>query len=167
MKSDLKPRRKNPSVQKGSVLLFVLIVLTVLSIASLSSLADNHINSVLVRNNQLTLEAFNGSYSEIQAQVENVIQRPLSSGPPDYILEFLVAGIGSSISSTSNTAALMTSTSNLTKKVDIVMHSGCFSAGSSIDLNSCQRIRVDTTTTIENANISSVQHQLYDYELAN
>lgn len=63
-------RLTRPSKQRGSTLIVCLVILTVLTFLGLNSMTDNNLQSVMVRNNQLQLLAYNTALSEINAQID-------------------------------------------------------------------------------------------------
>jgi len=56
--------------EQGIALIMVLVVLFVLTVVGLASTDSSNLQSVMVRNNQFRLEAFNASMSEINDQME-------------------------------------------------------------------------------------------------
>jgi len=79
------------SRQRGISLLLTVVVLLGLTIIAITITNSNQTQSTLVRNNQFRLEAFNASYTEIDAQIDAINQRTLSSGPPTYV-NVLISG---------------------------------------------------------------------------
>jgi len=82
------PRRQvfiQPDVQRGAVLIITITVLLALTILALASTSSNQMQSIMVRNNQFRLEAFNVSYSELDAQIDILNQRDFTEAAPEYI----------------------------------------------------------------------------------
>jgi len=75
-------RNFNPSKNQGSSLVMTLIVLLVLTMLAISSTSSNRLQSVMARNNQFQLEAWNSSYLEINARLRSISERKGDTSPP-------------------------------------------------------------------------------------
>ena len=58
--------------QGGATLVVCLVILTILTFLGVNSMTDSGLQSAMVRNNQLSLMAYNTALSEINAQVDNM-----------------------------------------------------------------------------------------------
>ena len=67
-----------PVHQEGLALLISVVVLLVLTIVALAATDSNQLQSLMMRNAQFRMEAFNASYTEIDAQVDSINARDLS-----------------------------------------------------------------------------------------
>ena len=85
------PRQNYANTQHGISLLFTVVLLLALTVVAITVTTSNQTQSILVRNNQFRLEAFNASYTEIDAQIDAINQRALSAGPPTYV-DVLISG---------------------------------------------------------------------------
>lgn len=83
--------RQRLSKQRGISLLLTVVVLLGLTIIAITITNSNQTQSILVRNNQFRLEAFNASYTEIDAQIDAINQRTIAAGPPEYV-NVLISG---------------------------------------------------------------------------
>ena len=62
----------SPNNQEGATLVVCLVILTILTFLGVNSMTDSGLQSAMVRNNQLSLMAYNTALSEINAQVDNM-----------------------------------------------------------------------------------------------
>lgn len=165
--------------QQGVTLVIALIVLLALTMLGLASTTDNRLQSVMVRNDQFRFEAFNASYSEIDAQVDVVNNRTIAQGIPTTIFTLITNGVGSVISSGDSPVilALMTplddvtdsgvTYTGITKAVSKEYATPCVITGESLAVgsstNSCFEFRIQSTATLDNTSIGSTQNQVYQY----
>ena len=158
--------------QNGVVLVMTMIVLLALTILALASTSSNQLQSVMVRNSQFRLEAFNSSYAEIDAQVDLVNSRPLSEGPPDYINSVLndrslVVSSESEVEVTKLPLLSPTDEKYISQEVAQGYDQSCIVFGQQEGADGrkiqCHRLRIDSDVQVSNTSISSDQRQLYEY----
>lgn len=60
------------NAQEGATLVVCLIILTILTFLGINAMTDSGLQSAMVRNNQLSLMAYNTALSEINAQINTM-----------------------------------------------------------------------------------------------
>jgi len=130
--------RKIPQAghQGGMALIMVLVVLLVLTILAVSSSETSNLQSLMSRNNQLRMEAFNASNVEIEAQIDRYLA---STDTPAEILKVINAGKGSTADSYSNDIVIQASDSELNQFVELKHEGGCWSFGQQENIGSANR----------------------------
>lgn len=78
----LKSPPNKINYQEGIALLISVVVLLVLTIVALAATDSNQLQSLMVRNAQFRMEAFNASYTEIDAQIDSINS---SNDQPAYL----------------------------------------------------------------------------------
>lgn len=175
------PRRRL-SKESGISLLLTVIVLLVLTVIAITVTNSNQTQSILVRNNQLRLEAFNNSYTEIDAQIDVINQRSLSQGPPLYVNVLIDGNFNDRLTQGESGLELFsqaaqdaddqasdgsTPIGNITRDVAQVYRGSCQIFGEEIGVNTagvvCNELRIDTNLRLSNTNINSSQSQVYEY----
>ena len=94
----------NSNHQSGAALVVTLVVILALTVVAIGVTSSNQTQSIMVRNNQFRLEAFNASYSEIQAQLDWINNRELSEGAPDFIIDLIDGVAGGRIDNNANSS---------------------------------------------------------------
>ena len=124
-----------------------------------------------MRNNQFQFEAFNASYSEIDAQVNFINARSISDGAPPSILLLINGAIGDSLESDSTSAAtrmtLLTDQVDMEKTVSETYSGTCTVYGQGIGAGvsqvECSEIQIETSSRLDNTSIDSNQFQMFEY----
>jgi len=179
------------SRQRGISLLLTVVVLLGLTIIAITITNSNQTQSTLVRNNQFRLEAFNASYTEIDAQIDAINQRTLSSGPPTYVnvlisgslndrveagdseLELLakaaeVSTDGDTVDGSTDSAENDFSVAlGINRGVSQVYRGPCQVFGEEIGEAAssivCNELRIESDVNLANTNVGSMQRQVYEY----
>jgi Tfp pilus assembly protein PilX len=152
--------------QSGAALIYVLVVLTVITILATSAISDNQLQSTLVRNNQMRLDAFNSSYSEINARVDAVSDRVALSQLPWYVRQLGAGDIGDSVGTDTGQMNVITPTAGENKLMRVTLHgNSCFDSGNNIK-SACYSLRYTSTSTLGDTNIQSIQNQLIEIPVA-
>lgn len=81
----MNQRQIKISQQNGAALLITIIVLLGLTIIALSTSNTSRIQSIMARNAQFDLKAWNESFGEISLRLNALNARSVSEGIPDYI----------------------------------------------------------------------------------
>ncbi len=151
------------STQRGVTLIVTLVILLVLTMLGLASMSDNRLQSAMVRNNQFQLEAFNASYSEINAQIDYLNNRSVGDGMAPLIYKFVVNGdVGDQVLSPDG-LALMTPTTDMTQIVAQEYQASCILPGYTLGSVVCAEFRIDSAARLTNTRIDSNQFQTYLY----
>lgn len=166
-----------PQSQRGASLIVTIVVLTALIVVALAVTSSNQTQSIMVRNNQFRLEAFNVSYSEIDAQIESINKRNISSGIPSYILRIIDDSVGSKVwdkaTETADKLSLMatTNTSYMERGVAQEYRGQCTIFGQQIGAGNeklkCNEIIIKSEAEMKNTTVESEQHQVYEYKTLN
>ena len=156
--------------QEGVTLIVVMAILMVLTTLGLASMTDNRMQSVMVRNNQFKLEAFNASYTEINAQVGAINSLSVSQDTPDY-LNALININGTSVSSETSTLNVLSEQTGAENDIDkkVTMTSvneggACIVTGDSLNFVRCIEIEIEVESDINNTSIKSKQFQSILYK---
>ena len=156
------------SRQQGATLVITMIVLLVLTMLAVNSTSSNRVQSVMARNNQFQLEAWNKSYSELTARINAINNLPADTGIPDFINRLSETGnndIFTNLTPLSdlNVAAAREVTAAIRLvKIDCLDEGSGFSTGvigtNDLILSSLTNLRTGGTTTNQ-IGISSNQRQ--------
>lgn len=186
------PRQSPANIQAGISLLFTVVLLLALTVIAITVTTSNQTQSILVRNNQFRLEAFNASYTEIDAQIDAINQRALSAGPPTYVDVLISGEFNQRIEAGDNELALLSTaasagqlsepddagndTSGPSNNVEVagvaraisqVYRGPCQIFGEEASVNAasvvCNEIRIDSDTQLANTSVGSMQRQVYEY----
>lgn len=153
--------------QGGAALIFALIVLTVVTLLAVSSISDNQFQSSLVRNNQMRLDAFNASFSEINARIDALKARIDVTTFPIYVALFQNKALGTSYTTTDGEIEVLTPTAGINKTVEVFLQGDkCIVGGNNLD-GSCKRLRFRSTAALTGTNVQSVQNQIVDIYIPN
>lgn len=160
------------SRQEGISLLLTVLVLLALTIIAITVTNSNQTQSTLVRNNQFRLEAFNASYTEIDAQIDVINQRALSAGPPTYVDVLIAGDFNQRIEAGDNDLALLATAAtgsqvSVARSLTQVYRGPCQVFGEETSVNTpsviCNEIRIDSDAELINTNVGSMQRQVYEY----
>jgi len=181
------PHRLPSNRQAGISLLFTVVLLLALTLIAITITNSNQTQSVLVRNNQFRLEAFNISYTEIDAQIDAINQRNISQRVPPYIDALIRSDFNQKLNEGDNGLELLSTSSVSDAGVDLsstglsdevkaavaerdialVYRGTCVPPGEAIAEDSkglvCHELRIEVDTTLTNTSIGSSQRQVYEY----
>lgn len=153
-----KPQRHLPSFanQRGITLIVVIVVLLGLTLVGLASTDSGNLQRVMVRNNQLRLEAFNSSAAEIAAQIqfyEEVTNAPIYSAIDS----------GLRLSDGDQTLTQQTVHALIDKDVGLSSEGDCWVVGNTLGKYRCNLLMIDSNSQYPNTNIGSDQRQTFSY----
>lgn len=172
-----KNRLADSAQQKGASLLITTIILFVLTIVAVTVSNTNQSQSIMVRNSQFRLEAFNNSYTEIDAQINVINERGPAEAIPDYIATLIDDGSGAYIASDSSDlnrilalqaptlAQYIDPTATLVYRGEDVCFGEEISEGNQSEI--CHEFDLNAVSDLVNTDIESNQHQLYEYRTPN
>jgi len=164
--------------QKGAVLVITIVVLLGLTILALAATKSNQIQSIMVRNNQFRLDAFNVAYSEIDAQVDAINRRAASEGVPRYIETLIISRDDTRLSSVDfdgNAPAELeqveilapSDSDQIIQEVAQGYQQGCIvfgvQQGAGSQTFECHRIQVESEARIDGTALESDQRQVFEY----
>lgn len=162
-----------PSNQVGAALIMTLVVLTALTVVALSVASGNQTQSIMVRNSQFRLEAFNVSLAEIDAQVDDLNKRKLSDGPPNWMNHVLDGEPGERVYSGSAESVTQlpflsdTPDDFMEKEVAQVFRGNCIAVGFQLGVGKsgvlCNEVIIESEAQLEDTSIDSNQRQVYEY----
>lgn len=163
--------------QTGTSLVVTMIVLLVLTLIAISATNSNQSQSIMVRNNQFRLEAFNTSYAEIDGQVDFINMRDLSDGVPVYLQVLIDGNFGDQVSDSqtgdSNLAfrGLGTDTGYMDREVIQRNRGTCIIYGQQVGAGNenvkCNQLEIESESDVVNTNVGSTQFQVYEYRTLN
>ena len=175
----------NIQAQSGLSLLITVVVLLGLTLIAITLANSNQSQAIMARNNQLRVEVFNASFSEINAQTDAINSRNISEGPPPYIdalvntdlntvftpgrsgftvLSQARDGFSPSVSSSGDVAPV-----GVGVELEMVNLGTCLAFGSQIGEGGvaqtrCFQFRLDVEARLDGTEIASEQHQMYQYQ---
>jgi len=105
-------------------LILVLVVLLVLTMLAISSSDTSNLQSIMARNSQLRMEAFNASNVEIEAQIDSYLA---GGDTPKEVLKLINQGVGSKekSSSTGTDIVIRSNDSEVLKLLELEYVGGC------------------------------------------
>ena len=158
------------SNQRGAALVITLVVLTVLTLVALASTDSNQIQAAMVRNNQFRLEAFNASYTEIDAQVDKINTNPSISAGIPKALAVLIDKEVDEIRHDDTDPLIFVESSHpeMTQGIASRYARSCVRVGGQVDvvnkLISCHVLQLESEAQYQNTKIRSDQFQNYEYD---
>ena len=155
-----KQIRSTAQQQTGVVLLLVLVVLLALTMLGLASTDSGNLQSLMTRNNQFRLEAFNTSHTEINAQLEDYAANIYD----DSNSVFKAIDVGTQYGGTLGTNLSLQAKNDLfNQQVELDYKGGCVITGSSLDKKVCYQMELGSGSTYEKTNINSDQVQTFEF----
>lgn len=154
-----------PRNQKGMALIMVMVVLLVLTMVGLSSTESSNFQSLMVRNNQFRLEAFNTSFSEIESQLEAFRTQAGKNTLFSAIDNGLINSKGVDTNGLSvPTMNLSNNDPSFTKEVSLEKSSGCPIFNESVGgFKKCHIMELDSNSEYTGTNIGSDQVQQFSF----
>ena len=149
---------KNTNKQNGMALIVVMVVLTALTLMGLAASDSSNLQSIMARNNQFRLEAFNTSNAEIGAQIDYYDEVAVGDNP------IYVAIDGAArIDSLGTDLDLKTTNTHFTKEVGLENTGECAIEGNSLGKYKCNLMLIDSDARYLASNINSLQMQTFSY----
>lgn len=156
--------QNNAKQQQGVALIITLVVLLAMTIIGLTATDSSNLQSLLARNSQFRIEAFNASNTELNAQLD--YYRSATFGTIDSTLNTLAAQPeGTSVVLGQNDAdgnpfiVLRSVNISFTKDVTLTREGGCDPGADTT--KECVLFRIDSSATYPNTNIRSDQVQTF------
>jgi hypothetical protein len=167
-----------PDSQRGAALIITLVVMLALTVVALGVTSSNQTQSIMVRNNQFRLEAFNVSYSEIDAQVDNINRRKLSDGVPNWLVRLIDGNKGTRAWYGAADAdkqlplrATNIASSFMERGVAQEYRGSCLVFGQQIGAGAekirCNELVIESEAEMKNTSVDSDQRQVYEYKTLN
>ena len=158
---------KPMKAQKGAALVITLAVLLMLTLVAVTATSSNQVQSIMVRNNQFRLLAFNSSYSEIDGQIDALNSIPINSPVPDHIITLLDNTLGAKVSTDKGNLPLYSEvTQDVALNASQTYRGPCAVFGEEIGVGAqrveCSLMRIESNAQRDNTNIQSNQRQLYE-----
>ncbi len=159
--------------QNGAALVITIVVMLGLTVMALAATNSNQSQSIMVRNNQFRLEAFNISYAEIDAQTYAINKRKLSDGVPNYILPIIDGQSGDKTTLGVNDMAVLATTPNtyMTREVAHEFLGPCLVFGQEVGEGAekirCNELKLESEAKLVNTGVVSDQRQVYEYKTLN
>ncbi len=170
MQLNRKINQQNIQHQDGISLVVVIVVLLALTLLALSATNTNNSQGLMVRNSQLRMEAFNASYTEIDAQVWNINTLQLSDGPPAYVLAMIDNPVGTRVDDSTPIPLPQYAPADkkdIEQSVAQEYYGRCNVFGQQVGAGSekiqCSQLLIDSDSTVVNTAIESLQNQIYEY----
>lgn len=160
MKNDFNKNMKHQQIasqtQGGMAMIIVIVALLVLTLLGLSAADSGSLQSVMVRNNQLRLEAFNASLAEIEAQLDSYEQTDTGKA-------FLVDVVQGAVIDETD-LGLLSNNPAFEKNLTLSSKGGCpnyyNSLGGPIK---CNLIELDSISEYQESNVGSDQVQQFTF----
>lgn len=150
--------------QEGMALIVVLVVLLVLTLLGVASTDSGNLQSIMTRNNQLRIEAFNASNTEIEARIDDYRAAATGTIPADIST---VLDSGKGVTNTLSSPVSKNEASKneaFNKEVGLTHTGGCAyylnSLGSG---NKCYLLTLESDAEHKEITISSDQVQTLSY----
>lgn len=170
-----KTIHKRPPVsinrEQGLSLVLTIVVLLAVTSLALAATNSNQSQSLMVRNAQLRLEAFNASYNEIEGQVATINELKLSDGPPDYVLALIDSNVGEIVNATTVVplpSVTEVSDDQITQSVAQEYVGTCRvpgqQTGAGFEKVQCSQVLIDSKAEIDDTAVGSNQNQVYQYQ---
>lgn len=167
-----------PEGQRGAALVITLVVMLALTVVALGVTSSNQTQSIMVRNNQFRLEAFNVSYSEIDAQVDNINRRKISDGVPNWLIRLIDGDKGTRAWYGAADAdkqlplrATNIASSFMERGVAQEYRGSCLIFGQQIGAGAekvrCNELVIESDSKMKNTSVDSEQRQVYEYKTLN
>lgn len=144
------------SKQKGMAMLVVVVALLVLTLLGLSAADSGSLQSLMVRNSQLRLEAFNSSFAEIEAQLESYGDKAAGAAKVVSVVDGAVLLEGD--------LGVLSKKTMYEKSLRLEGIGGCPYYYNSINgIKKCSMIQLSSGSTSSEVNIGSNQEQQFAF----
>lgn len=148
--------RSNGAKQRGMAMLVVIVALLVLTLLGLSAADSGSLQSLMVRNSQLRLEAFNSSLAEIEAQLENYSDKGAGAS-------LVVSAVDGAVLDQTDLGILSKKTI-FDKSLNLEGKGGCPYYYNSLDgVKKCSLMQLSSSSTSTDVNIASNQEQQFAF----